>query len=821
MANQNNLAAKAKTLLTTVRSHWNEPPEGNYMPYKEVTSYAVGGIGIKFLVVMAANMVLSATNVLIGNTLGVLPMDMYVLYLISVLANIPLSGVRANIIDNTRSREGKYRPYIIKMAIPSAIVTILFVWFPYNEFGALFGEGTFFGKDRAYVVTCAVILILNFFQNFFYYFFSEAYANLIHVLSPNTQERTNVVSIKAVFDSLAPSVHQLAIPIIAQLFTDNNMYDIRVYRYFYPPLSIISVALSILVYVNTKEKIVQARTHVIQIKFMDSLREVLRNKYFWVIAMGTWLGFLETSMSVVLNWLYTYGGICNGSVFSVITLLCQNAGLFGMLLAPFAIKKWGKRIVLIGTNCLNILFISLMLPVVKTIDMTGTSTNFTETWMPLILLVVCFWINNLMNSFGQILNPSIQADIRDYQQYITGERIDGMFLTITALGSIITVASSGVVNVLYSKFGINIETAERVINDPAVMNKVLRNGGVVGEIIEKADTSSIAYFALYDNNVLQTILSVLVIASIFGAVINVTPYFFYDLSELKQKAMIKVLKIRAFFEDFGNNTLSDKDLIEVVDMVETANQLAGENETKLSKAEIKAARSSKNKEAIAAAKANYKKAAERNTEIKISAFILEEMDRFNSVLGKMQIADASMICEAGFKGLEEADIAVLRKDLKEAKKLSKATAEEKEIRKYRIVFCRTRLTAKKYYNKYYKAGKSIEKPDDSKLNELFNIEESYDVKEDVLYKKLFEAKERKDKQEEEALKKEIKALKAKFKELNKQINDEQNNRLAYTRSVKPLLDAQKILKQAENYSHFDEIKARYEGAKINLEAANA
>ena len=156
--------SRASVLLSNVRKYWNEPSPGRYMPYREVLAYSVGGIGVKFLAVMAVNMILSATNVLISNTLGVKPMHVYILYLISVLVNIPLSGIRANIIDNTRSKEGKYRPYIVKMGIPSAIVTIVFVWFPYNKFGALFGEGTIFGEEKAYVVTCALILLFNFIQ---------------------------------------------------------------------------------------------------------------------------------------------------------------------------------------------------------------------------------------------------------------------------------------------------------------------------------------------------------------------------------------------------------------------------------------------------------------------------------------------------------------------------------------------------------------------------------------------------------------------------------------------------------------------------------
>lgn len=804
-----NSSKNIKQKISNVTNYWNSPPEGRYMPFKEIVSYAGGGIGVKFLAVMATNMILSATNVLIGNTLGVEPIDMYIMYFISVLVNIPLSGIRANIIDNTRSREGKYRPYIVRMGIPSAIVTILFVWFPYNQFGALFGEGTIFGKSKAYVITCTLILIFNFIQNFFYYFFSEAYDNLIHVLSPNTQERADVSTIKGVVYSLAPSILNLAMPIFAQLFTNNNMYDIRLYRYIYPPLAILSVMLSIVVYVNTKEKIVQAKTHVIQVKFMDSLREVLRNKYFWVIAMATWLGFLESSMTVVLGWLYNYGGICNGSTYSLITLVCQNAGLVGMLLAPFAIRKWGKRFVLIGTNVLNIVFIALMFPVVRVIDMSGTSTSALDTWIPLILLVVCYWMNNLMNAFMQILTPSINADIRDYQQYISGERIDGMFSTITAIGGLITVASSGVVNLLYNKFGINVETAERVMNDPEVMNKVLRNGSVVKDVIEAADTSSITYFSLYSSDILQTICGVLILASIVGAFINVVPYFFYDLTELKQQGVIRVLKIRAFFEDFGNNNLDDENLVEVIEMIENAQELINEEVQKESKENIKKAKASKDAQKIVEAKEEYKRIKERNLDIKLAPYVVNEINRFNTELGKIQIADAQMIYDRGLEGLEKVSVEELRKSLAEAKKLPKSTEEEKQLRKYKIDFARTRLTARKYQNKYYSETNKIATPDYTELNELYLYDNALADKEEEIYQRMNEAKLNNDKAAYNKCKQDAKNIKNDIKELNKKINAEQNKHVSYNRSAKAYLDAVRLLKQAENYTHIEEIRERY------------
>ena len=104
------------------------------------------------------------------------------------------------------------------------------------------------------------------------------------------------------------------------------------------------------------------------------------------------------------------------------------------------------------------------------------------------------------------------------------------------------------------------------------------------------------------------------------------------------------------------------------------------------------------------------------------------------------------------------------------------------------------------------------------MNELYNIEERYDAEEDVLYKKLFDAQEKKDKQAVQQLRAQIKELKEKFKALNKEITQEQDRRLSYTRSAKPYLDAQKVLRQAENYTHFDEIKAQYGAAKERMEA---
>ena len=383
------LSQKVKGAVSDIKTYWKVPKLGRYMTFKEIAAYAGGGIGAYFIITLGSTLLVTTQNMVVGGAIGVSPTDMYILYLISTLANIPLTGIRANIIDNTRGKGGKYRPYILSMGIPTALIAIAYVWFPYEAMYNLF-PNMLFGKEAGYVIKCAMVLLFSLLLQFFFNFFNDAYTNLIHVLSPNTQERTDVLAIKSVVYSLAPSIVNIVLPIIAQVVSNDDLYDIRVYRYSYPVFAPIGIALTIIVYANTEEKIVQAKTHTIQISFMDSLREVAKNKYFWIIACAGWLGFLESAYGAILQWSYTYGHTCNGATYALISTLTGNASLWGMLLAPICIRKWGKKKVLIGVNMLNVLFIAAMLMGMRNIwccspafTSTGLSVRLSRLQLPL------------------------------------------------------------------------------------------------------------------------------------------------------------------------------------------------------------------------------------------------------------------------------------------------------------------------------------------------------------------------------------------------------------------------------------------------------
>lgn len=767
------LKEKIGGLINNVRYYWNEPPKGRYMTFKEIVSYAGGGIGAYFIILFGTQLSVSTTNMIVGGAIGIGPTDMYILYIISTLAGIPLTGVRANMVDNTRGRGGKYRPYLISIGIPTIICALGYVYFPYDSLQTLV-SGQLFGRESYYVLKCAVVLIFNLLLTFFYSFFNDAYTNLIHVLSPNTQERTDVLAIKSVVYSLAPSISNIVLPLIAQIFTNDDLYDINVYRIAYPIYAVIGIIGTVIVYANTQEKIVQAKTHTIQIGFWDSLKEVAKNKYFWIISLAGWLGFLEGAYGNILTWSYTYGHTATGSQFALIQTLTGNASLWGMLLAPFCIRKWGKKCVLIGINTLNVLFILAM------------GLNMDSIWW----LFICVYFNWLVGAFEQITTPAIQADIRDYQQYRSGERIDGMFAAVSTIGGIITLFTSGVLPAVQEMYGI-------------------KDGNGYESPYDILDVTTGQPGLLHD------MMLALIIMAAVGAFLNMVPYLFYDFTEKKQKSVVRVLQVRALFEDYGNNALDNHQIVEAIDMVEEARKMAVAEPKKVSKDMY---RNIKDKAQRKEAKKAYKDALAFNEEIDIAKFVCDELDKFDSDLFKYEIDVYQKIYDAGIEGLVSPSYDELRKQLATAKSMPEKTHDEKEIRKFAVQLAKKKISAKKAFEKYYGSVKDFVEPDMAELTAIFDEEDSTEEQVFSLVNDRTAAKKAKNKEEYNQLQAKIKRLNAQLKEIRKKEKKKMDEFAQFNRAAKPFIDARKLLLQKENYGHFEEIADLYDEAKINADA---
>lgn len=751
---------KVKNILSDAAVYWRKPPKGRYVNYRSIFSYSVGGIGFYCIMYICGIVMVSSTNVVISNATGLAPEDLLAMQYITFFINIFFTGIRARIIDNSRNAKGKYRPYVLSMGVPTAILSCLMVWFPYTKISSM---------AIRWIVAFVINLALQFFYNFMY----EAYDNLILVMSPETQERADISSIKSVVYSFAPSILYPILPLIVKWMNLDDMYDIRVYKALFPPTAIIGIVLSILIFAYTEENIVQAKTHVVQIRFIDALRAVAKNKYFWIISLAGWIGFLESNNGYILNWLYNYGKMCTDAQYSLITLISGNASLWGMIGAPLAIRKWGKKKVLIVTNIFNIIFIAAMWPSINTAH---------SIW----LVLVCVYMNALVGSFAHILNPTVNADIRDYQQYISGERIDGMFAAVGIISQLITLATGTVTPAIFDHFGINSHNGYENAYD------ILK----------------------YDQDTLFSLINLLILLSVVGAALNVIPYFFYDLSETKQRGMVRILKIRALFEDFGNGVSRDADLVEAVELIRESKKNAVAEPYELSKDIIKEAKKTGDRAAVKAARKEYRRRREFNEEIEVSKIAVGELNKFSDKAVQAKLERAKKVYAAGLSGVLTVDDGVLAA----AKALPnpKNDALQRQIRKDLIEEAKVLLHGKRTALKHYPDG--VPEYDTSVFKTLFDEADRLDEERRLAFMELSVAREKKDDAQMDEIHARLKRISADKRENDAKLKNENKAYSVWNRSAKAYTDAAKLIAQERDYDRFDEVEALYDDAKARNDA---
>lgn len=705
---------KIGEIISLGKKYWNTPAKGNYVPYKEVVNIGIAGFGVHWTITLASTIGLDAANFLIGASIGLKPLDLYVMLLVANILGIPVALFRGWYFDNHNMKGGKFIPFIVRSSFPLVGLSALFVWLPFESW--------------EYVTKAIVVEIFYFVIQFFLCFYNEGWAYFQQIVTPNAQERATVMSISQIIYSLAPTVSGFVIPTLAGLTWGLN--NIQTYRVIYPAFSVVGLIVNVIFFKKVKERLILPKQKLEYVSLLDAVREVAKNKYFWIINVASWIGFIEGAYGVVLGWSFVYSH--NGEKSAQLGLantIIGNAALWAMLLAPIAIKRFGKRNLLIYCNLANVfLFVILLF-----------------TFKSLVAVCAVMFLNGFVNTFGNIYLPNINADMRDYHQWKTGVRIDGLFGPLALIGTVLSFFTGLVVPSIYEKMGVHDN-----------------------------------YDVLYNDTLRNNLFQVLIISSIIGAILNLIPYLFYDLTESKHRGYVNVLKIRAMFEDYGNNILDNEELVEAMEIINTARELDGEKIKKPDKTDLKNARrlprktdeqKAIRKEQIHNAKAQIKAEKSRNELIECMPIVIDELNKFSTLRFQKQLEEASAIYEKS----ELYYYANARQELKEAKRLPKSSKEEKEIRGDAIKLARTKLTASKLIEKY--GQDNLKAPDDSVKEEIQNRETP---------KFTDTIKQKRD------LKRYVKSVSL------------------YKRATAPYANAKTLVVQAENYTHLAEIEALYE-----------
>lgn len=290
---------------------------------------------------------------------------------------------------------------------------------------------------------------------------------------------------------------------------------------------------------------------------------------------------------------------------------------------------------------------------------------------------------------------------------------------------------------------------------------------------------------------------------------NVIPFFWYDFNERKQKSVVRVLKVRALFEDYGNGITNDAQLVEAIDIIRNSREMADKTPLGTSKKDYKKIKNKKDRKA----------AMQNDEEIEIAKFVCDELDKFSTETYMYQYNVQKGIYDAGLAGLKLMTLDEINSEMANAKAMPKSTKEEKDIRKFAIEVARNKKNAYKALTKYY-ANEELVQPDFAELEKIFDKEDACDEKLKKLYAALKESKKAKD-GKAKSIKADIKACEAQKEKAKKASKAEMDKHAYFARAAKPFLDAEKLVKQEENYKHFDEISEMYEEAKARNEKAMA
>lgn len=121
---------KIQGIPQEIKAHWKTPAEGKYIAYKEFAAYSFGGIGVNTINSLFGYVALSANCLLIGSAYGIKPTHLAWLNILMGIINVVKAPFISMLIDNTNTKFGKFRPYLLAMAIPTAVLLCSMAFIP-------------------------------------------------------------------------------------------------------------------------------------------------------------------------------------------------------------------------------------------------------------------------------------------------------------------------------------------------------------------------------------------------------------------------------------------------------------------------------------------------------------------------------------------------------------------------------------------------------------------------------------------------------------------------------------------------------------------
>ena len=348
----------------------------------------------------------------------------------------PLMGM---IADRTRSRWGKFRPYLLYVAVPFAVIGILSFTTP--GFGLT-------GKIVYAFVTYNLMMIL-------YTAINIPYSALMGVLSPDTRERTSISSYRFILAFAAGLFVTAFNNTFVNLFGKGD--DAVGYKYTIILYSGLTVILFFLAFITTRERVVPKKKE--HSKISADLKDLVTNRP-WIILLlaGIFTIFYVSIRNGAIAYYFKYyvdsrtfdfalfGRDFSYDISSAFMVIGTIAGILGITVVKKFSDLIGKKQAYMVLMILSTLLTSSFY-VLKSDQVAG--------------MFVLQVLASLFMGPTSVLVWAMYADVADYSEWKTGRRATGLIFSASTMAQKFGWSLAGVVTMgLLSLFGYEANMAQ-------------------------------------------------------------------------------------------------------------------------------------------------------------------------------------------------------------------------------------------------------------------------------------------------------------------------------------------------------------------------